>query len=574
MNKRVYILILLSLLVGNLFGQGGNLQREVTLYNDYRPSLGEARKYSFLPSVGDSVAIKQSVVYDINTKAFFPQYNFTPLPAAVIAPEERPKLYNSYLKVGFGTYMTPLAELSISNTISEKWAYGIYFGHLSSWGKVALDNKQKVFAGFMDNNAKIYGKRLFKKSVLEAAIDYSQMWRYSYGVYTGGGIVVEPAAEDILHKYQNVGANLKYSSVNTNRSDISYSAELYFYSFGDYTDLYQNSYGLIGEINKNIDGFDFGFNIEVDIDNRPDIAITKDRYLLNVNPYIGKQFAKWGIRAGASIDYTSSDNPNDDKTDFYIFPEAELNLKIWSSYIELIVNAGGEVKQNDPKDVVAVMPFLANAGLGVKNTIYKHNLSAGLRGLNGIGGNYWISASVSEIENMPFFDNVLFKPLIFDSMGIYPPAAQGRLFQTIYDDLTLFTLHGEMNGPIAKDISYNVVANYYYYDMVNMDFPIGRPDWDLRLNLSYNYRNKILTDMGFVAMGERIFGYDYLTSSSTSPLKYPPYAGLNLKVVYNYSPRISFWAKANNMTFGRDYYEYPFYPTQCNVIMGGITFSL
>ena len=97
-----------------------------------------------------------------------------------------PKLYKSYVNIGLGNYITPLAEISITNERSKKGTIGFYGRHLSSNGKVELQNDEKVFAGYMDNDASLFGRKFFKKSLFEGSVDFDTegkvcLWlRYKY----------------------------------------------------------------------------------------------------------------------------------------------------------------------------------------------------------------------------------------------------------------------------------------------------------------------------------------------------------------------------------------------------------
>ena len=133
------------------------LEREVTLYNPYKPSLSDARKKSFLPEIDDSASVNPVFSYDVFSRPFNPSYSIASIKAASLLPDPLPRLYKSYIKLGLGNNNTPLAELSISNHRSKKGAIGLYARHYSSNGKVPLENKQRVFAGFMDNDATLNG---------------------------------------------------------------------------------------------------------------------------------------------------------------------------------------------------------------------------------------------------------------------------------------------------------------------------------------------------------------------------------------------------------------------------------
>ena len=161
-----------------------DLAREVTLYNPYKPSLADARKKSFLPEIIDTATVNPVFNYDVISKAYTPTYAISPIKSASLLSDPLPRLYKSYVKVGFGNNNTPLAELSITNLRSKSSAVGFYAKHYSSNGKVPLENDQRVFAGFMDNDVSLFGKKFFDKSSLDVSANFLQKVRYAYGYNT------------------------------------------------------------------------------------------------------------------------------------------------------------------------------------------------------------------------------------------------------------------------------------------------------------------------------------------------------------------------------------------------------
>ena len=122
---------------------------------------------SFLPDMNDTMKVKPDFHYDISAKPFLPVYTISPIKAAALLPDPLPKLYKSYVNIGFGNYITPLAEISITNERSKKGTFGFYGRHFSSNGKVELQNDKKVFAGYMDNDASLFGRKFLKKASLK-----------------------------------------------------------------------------------------------------------------------------------------------------------------------------------------------------------------------------------------------------------------------------------------------------------------------------------------------------------------------------------------------------------------------
>ncbi|MBK7713157.1 MAG: hypothetical protein IPJ37_21100 [Bacteroidales bacterium] len=161
--------------------QETGVKREVTLYNPYKPSLTVIKKMSFLPDMIDTVRVKPDFHYEVSSIPFQPEYTISQIKAAALLPDPLPKLYKSYVNVGFGNHVTPLAEISITNERSKKGAFGIYGRHFSSNDNIFLKNGKEIYSGYMDNDASLFGRRFFKKSTLEGSFDFTQKVRHAYG---------------------------------------------------------------------------------------------------------------------------------------------------------------------------------------------------------------------------------------------------------------------------------------------------------------------------------------------------------------------------------------------------------
>ena len=171
-NIIIAVLLIFSLLPVNaqVKKQDSGLKREVTLYNPYKPSLPDSKKRSFLPEINDTSKIRPSFHYDVNSTPFLPDYSISTIKAAALLPDPLPKLYKSYVNIGIGNYFSPLAEISITNERSKKGSIGFYGRHFSTNGRIELDNGRKAFAGYMDNDVSLFGRRFFRKNILEGSL--------------------------------------------------------------------------------------------------------------------------------------------------------------------------------------------------------------------------------------------------------------------------------------------------------------------------------------------------------------------------------------------------------------------
>ncbi len=239
-KRIIFIKLLLFLVIIPVSAQAGqqDLEREVTLYNPYKPSLSLVQKRSYLPDMTDTAGIKPDFTYQIKIKPYYPEYTISQIRAASLLPDPLPKLYKSYVKLGIGNYITPFGELSITNERSKKGAVGFYARHFSTNGNVKLDNDEKVFAGYMDNDASIFGKKFFRHSMLEGSLDFTQKTRYAYGYEPDLGY--SPDKKDIKLDYYNPGANLSFSSIDIDSTDFSWDFNVNYDFFFNTSDLYQH----------------------------------------------------------------------------------------------------------------------------------------------------------------------------------------------------------------------------------------------------------------------------------------------------------------------------------------------
>ncbi len=570
-KRIIFIKLLLFLVIIPVSAQAGqqDLEREVTLYNPYKPSLSLVQKRSYLPDMTDTAGIKPDFTYQIKIKPYYPEYTISQIRAASLLPDPLPKLYKSYVKLGIGNYITPFGELSITNERSKKGAVGFYVRHFSTNGNVKLDNDEKVFAGYMDNDASLFGKRFFRHSMLEGSLDFTQKTRYAYGYEPDLGY--SPDKKDIKLDYYNPGANLSFSSIDIDSTDFSWDFNVNYDFFFNTSDLYQHHAGFDGTMATLLKGFYAGTGLEFDFYRPPDAVFEGSEYNASLSPFINKRTQQWDFKAGFQLllDKDTSDTPK-----LHFYPDVRFGFSIVPEYISFYTALNGKLVVNAPQNVIEQNPFIVNNGtlFSLKNTSYPLIVSAGLYGNNGIGGIYLISASYSFINDILFFSNRVYLPLP-------PPGSsflEGNYFDPLTDDGELLKIHGEMTGSINDKVTFNVNANWYKYTLSVTEFPWNKPDWDGTVEIKYNLRNKIIAGLNVTALGKRNLLVTDINPVSVLPQKIfeePVHVNMNLNLEYRYTKILSFWLKLNNISLNR-YYEWAYYPSQRFIGLVGFTYSL
>jgi hypothetical protein len=572
MRKRnIFAIIVLAAVTWTAQAQGKKesptLEREVTLYNPYKPSLSDARKKSYLPEIDDSASVNPVFSYDVFSRPFTPTYSIATIKAASLLPDPLPKLYKSYIKLGLGNNNTPLAELSISNHRSKKGAAGFYARHYSSNGKVPLENKQRVFAGFMDNDATLTGKKFFRKSYAGLSASYLQRTGYAYGYDTEQPF--DFARRDIRQSYYDIGLDGSFASMNPDSTDLAFNFGLSYDYFRNTADRYLNHAGFNGELSKLYKDFYAGGKINIDHYTFSESLGLDPRYIFTVNPYVRKSSGQWNFNLGLKLSVQK--NPLD-KSKIYFHPDLGFGFTIIPEYLQFFSELNGRLESNDPLNVISQNPFIVPDGslFKVPDTNHSLEISAGLKGNNGLGGNYLLSVSYSLVNDMLFYSNV-----------VYPDTAsrieRGNHFLVITDDADILNFHGEMSGNFSDRMSFRASANYYKYTLSASPYAWNRPDWDGKLGLYYNLRNKIIAGTEFTALGARKL---MISKSPTGWMTLEPeirdepvHVNLGISAEYRYTKILSFWIKVNNISWNR-YNEWAFYPSQMFNFLAGFTYSL
>jgi hypothetical protein len=559
------IITLLLLTIFNIVsGQEPQMKREVTLYNPYRPSLNETKKRSFLPEITDTAKFRPDFTYDVTATPFMPEYSISPIKAASLMPDPLNKLYKGYLKMGLGNPASPLAELSITNERSRKGAIGLYGRHYSNNGQVKHEDDYRNFAGYMDNELSLFGRKFFRNWILGGSLDYIQMSRYAYGRSTAMTDYF-PGKKDVRLNYGNIGGTFSVASSSLDSSKLAFDFDVKYNYFHNSSDLYQHSFGIEGEMAKEYRNFYLGSGLEFDFYNIPDAIQAHPEYVFSLNPFAGRRTSQYYFRAGlvAMIERDTAVNAKP-----YIFPDLHFGFSMIKSYVNFFTSLTGKLEKNKPLGVVEVNPFIIPDGrlFRIPNTKHRMVVTAGLKGNTGIGGNYVLSASYSLVEDMLFFANQVSADTVL---------GRGNYFTPVTDDVDLFTLHAGMNGKLGEKMSFDLAGNYYKYTLTGLSHPLSKPDWDATFGLKYNLRDKILAGIQLTAIGDRkgaVYSDDTVIENPVT-VDLPYHVNLNLSAEYRYSKILSFWTKFNNVSWNR-YYEWAYYPSQRFLFMVGFTYSL
>jgi hypothetical protein len=531
----------------NFWGQ--DIKKDVVVVKSYQPVINDAGKINQMPVFNDSSTVKPKFDYTIFSSRLNTAFQPRPVNAAKMVPDPIVNLYNSYLKVGLGNPLAPLAELSISNTRSKQNSYGIFLHHYSSDGSVKLDNGKKVDAPFADNEVTLYGKHISKESVISGSLGYTSN-KFSFYGYNPSLTNISLNKNDILQRYQGINSKVSVTSLKTDSNKLQYSLNCgYNYIFDNYTNS-ENHFGLDGNAGKTFGDLYLGAEASYNYYQAGGKFDTVHNGVFALKPFISKNKGNWHFVAGLDGVW---DN-NQSGSQFFSYPRLNFDFVIAPEVLSMFLGYQGFLEQNSLFSTFQINPYVL-PGIYIRNANHKVYAFGGLRGSLSSSIRFTATASYSEIDNQYFFVN--------DSSSNLR-----NTFNVTYDNIGLFAINAEFSVQASEKLALLVKTNFRKFNMFKENKPWQMPNFDATATAKYNLRNKINLSTEIFISGTR-----YAKLNNTDFVTLKPYADFNLGIEYRYTKILSFFLQFKNLTAARYqiWNQYPVYRFQ---VMGGFTYSL
>jgi len=528
-------------------------QKEVRVVKPYSPTLSGAEKIELLPSMNETIEFDiPSITYELYPKRYESQFRVEPIMAARMVKMPLQRLYKSQLTLGFGNYLTPLAELNINQLRSRNGTFGVHLKHHSMNGKVKLDNDLKAPAGFNENELDVYGSRFLKNAVFDYGLGASYNSYVHYGVSPELDTILD--REDAVNPYFMAEGKLGLHSMHADSFHINYKASLEYHYFTHEFD--QAEHGGKAEINfdKKLRVLDIAGELGgIWLGHYPDWdTLVGNQTIFWFNPSVSKGTSQWRFTAGVNF----YGEVNNELFTPHLYPRAMFQFHMVKEIIVPYFGVDGYLETNSYRQLVEENPYIVPS-LAVRPTNNKMIGYLGLKGHISDAVSYNLKASYSIIDDAHFYVNDNSDPLM-------------NQFTVVYDDVTLGTLHGELTVQPGDSWKVFLKGNYYsYITMVSEDQPWNKPEFDISLQARYNMGDKIILNAGIYTIGSRYYENYNLALEETLPLTFD----LNLGMEYRYSKLLSFWVRFNNMT-GQSYYLYNQYPSYKFRAMLGFSYAL
>ena len=539
-----------------------NLNRQLILVRPYEPSVTDAQKITALPNLKDSFNIKPAFEYSIRSRRIDTRFDVSPISPAKLQPLPQLKLYHGYIKVGAGAIPNALGEVTINTVRNKNYAAGAFLKYDGAFGKVKLENNDKVFAGNTDLSAKIFGQKFFYHSVLYGELGVSGQTVFNYGYdakttdNTGARMDTTFAKSDIRKNYTFADANIGIRSSYFKTEQLNYDVKLnYQTAINKFIEKYsENTVNLKAQLDNNM----FGGNLNLDIYNRSNAFDSlRNNIAADINPWFMLDNDSVRFQVGVRVAFYKEGDGN---VQLKLFPKIEFQFTLLKDIFIPFVGIDGNLSRNTYRNIVTENPFIT-PGLAVPVSSPKLQIYAGLKGTLSTKLSYYLRADFTTTENEFFFVN--------DTS--YSQAQ--NYFTVVTDDLNTFSVKSELYFNPVESVDLGLKAAFFSYQPTKEKYAWHKPGYTIEFLAKYNLRNKIIVNFDVLSIGKRYAKAFYNNEDEDRFFTLRDVVSFNLGVEYRYTKSFSLFLKINNISAAR-YERWNFYPSQRFNMMGGFTYSL
>jgi len=545
----------------------------VNVVKPYTPTISDAFKVKETPTIEDEETTKKEPIkYSIFS---FPVAStFTPSKgrAAGVDKAKQEQLYKNYFTGGIGNFVTLLGELYVTENIGDNDYVAGNIKHLSSAGGIK-DVLPKD--AYMNSSIDLtYGS---KTNELGWNIDAGyQLQKYRwYGMPEIFDQLYTPEQRLLIYNdiddgftYNNlyVGGKIKFNESVFNDLTLKYER------FSNNYDSAENRFIAKPSFQVDISNKTVKVNVMADyvvgeFDQSYDVAVPLQYGYANfgVQPSFSMAKDDWSFNIGGTVVY-SLDTENNSKNEFHVYPKFNASLKLVGDLMVFYAGAEGGLDQNSYRQLTNQNPFLS-PNVFIIPTDRQFDLFGGLRGKLSNYISYNIKGSLVSERNKALFLKNSFNGSLADQQAY----RYGNSFGVVFDDVKTVNFFGEIKADLSKNVSFGLNGSFSSYDTKFEDEPWNLPAIQLGANLDVKITEKWFAGTNLFFVGERkdrFMRVDLLVPLS-EVRKADSYFDANLHVGYNFSERLSFFLRGNNLA-NQNYEKWLDYPVQpIQVMVGG-----
>jgi hypothetical protein len=547
-------LLLLILVIPGIRAQEG-MNKEVNVVRPYSPTIGDAFKTRFIPRLDDSVQVPTHFDYLIQAARINPLLRLKDLDATDYRPLSPDDLKPSQITVGFGNYWTPMGKLSLNTMRNQKMSLGVDASHQSSQGSVKMADERKIYAGYGDNKARIYGQSFLPRSTFSADVYFSEDHHYLYGYSTdslNNGTPITPMNLRVTQKdsvpFQRfiiLGTRMSLRSNQKSRNGWQYQLD------GGYDFLVDDRQEMEHEgkidlaLSKEFEKISVGGEIGGDYVNRTHQPDTLSYAVAHFDPWIGFNWKIVKLLAGPKI----AMDRNAEK--FLYYPRMNVEINITDLLVPYF-GLNGYYENHTFRSITRENPYIIDNPT-IKPTNHRFIAYGGLRGRIAPSVAFNLAVSWEDVRDMFFYIPDVSSPL-------------RNKFIAVYDNGSILKTGGEISLRQSDNLSFILKGNFYQYKLDSLAAPWHKPGWDVNFTTRYAWKNKLVVKADLYLLGKYSVPEPDPLNGQVKELN--GLVDVNLAAEYRITTWMSAFAQINNLISDK-YFIWQNYPMQrINFIAG------
>ncbi len=508
--------------------------KNIEVTTNYIPDVAESKKIDIQPTLEEPKVETPTYNYIFPNAAYKPKSVYSPIDPIFIKKEPVEELYDNYIELGGGNYLTSYLDANIYNTRDKYYTYGLQLNH-----HAASASKNPNQALYSQNRIKAFGLRE-KGNDLYADIDYQRNVVHYYG-YLEDTITRELG--DLNQIYNDLNATAEWSIQKRKVENVLDFDFNLFDKLGEN----ENTFRATNTSSLKLGSGKLHIDLGAMYTTLTETAIY-DRLFIDIRPHYEFDYKKYTLDLGITLNYL---NDFGSINVIYPAPFVKAETYIVPDKLRAYLGVTGELEKNTLRSLSYENLFLGN------NTNYTN--PRGFQFYGGMNGSF---------KRFIEFGIKLQHEIIQDQYFFINDTTTLRNFTTVYDDLNRTTISGEVKFDVNQNIDLGFRGNFYSYQPNKENEAWHMPTYDASLFTTVRIADKIYINGGYFATSSRksrdLSGTEYSLAAIND---------INVGAEYRYKKNISGFINVNNILNQR-YELWNFYRAQGLNVLAGVTFSL
>ena len=532
-NKQIKFLALILFCFSNNYIFSQDLKTtEIRVVEGLDVSVPDANKLNVKAFFMDTTKIDKTQKYSFVDKALYSSFNTRPLTAARIKNKNQINTNSTNISLAFGNNSYQSGKFNFSKMHNRSFYYGIGLSIQNSEFNTSTDElnvlrKNPVFY--------LYAKNIFKKNIVSSKISHQR-------ITTNHGF---SKSSESQFSYSEL--SLKMNSRGKDNS-FDHISEI---SLKDLNSKIENHVFIGTEISKTINSIpialELEFNNYLNYQNNDDIFDREelDVKILDISPKLS--FAKYGFDINIGFNLGIENNNAENTAD--IFPLLEISKEL----VDNVINLSFGVDRSDYRNTLASLtkenPYIHSFGLNANedpslNIVDTINFSHKLETTDIYEAFLNLDNKLSNNEMLSF--KLAYGKILNHHSFILTTINDQRKFEIEYLDVWQLRANASYQKEFNNLIALYIDINYNWHDEVvsNKAVLTGQ------ISLPVTLRNKIkaLPSLSYIGPREAlILSGLFIEPAEYETIQLDHLYFLDLDINYNYSEKIGFSIKTNNI---------------------------